>query len=535
MEHLSIATLVATFGGIGIFLLGMIIMTDGLRTLAGDAMRSALMRFTKSPVSGAVTGMLATVLLQSSNATTVAAVGFVSAGLLTFTQALGIIFGSNIGSTVTGWIVVLLGFELKLGTIMLPFIFLGTLLKLFSKGNGAFIGYTLAGFGLVFIGLDMMQEAMKGFEGIITPELLPSDTILGRFILLILGFVFTFFVQSSSAATATVLTLLYSGAVSFEQSAALIVGMDIGTTTTAALASIGGSANVKRTGFSDAIYNFVIGIAALFLITPFIDLWELMTGESIIENAEIALVAFHTVFNTVGIIIILPFTAQFAQLMKYLIPSTKPKYAQKLDKRLLEKDSTLALEIARSSVEEAYSAMLKHTDYLVGGLQYGERTDLPAMETSLDKIQEYVDSIDLAQKEDDVKWKKVISIIHIIDHMQRLLERCHEEEYKVKALQNLAGFEEYIDGFIRHNALLLELFASNNYLEAGNKAGEHYKEMKQELKGFKNIVVNHMVADEIDMHEGTKELEAIRWFLRVSHHIARISEYMSEAVLETGK
>lgn len=120
-------------GGLGVFLLGIIILTEGLRDLAGDAVRSALMRFTHSPLSGAVTGSITTAILQSSSVTTVAAVGFVGAGLIGFSESLGIIFGANIGTTVTGWIVVLLGFKLKLDSIMMFFILLGVLLKLFAK------------------------------------------------------------------------------------------------------------------------------------------------------------------------------------------------------------------------------------------------------------------------------------------------------------------------------------------------------------------------------------------------------------------
>ena len=122
-----------SIGGLGIFLLGMIVLTDGLHALAGNAMRNALMKFTRSPLTGAITGATTTAILQSSSATTVAAVGFVGAGLMSFSASLGIIFGANIGTTITGWLVVLLGFKLKLGTIILPVIFVGAILKLFSK------------------------------------------------------------------------------------------------------------------------------------------------------------------------------------------------------------------------------------------------------------------------------------------------------------------------------------------------------------------------------------------------------------------
>ena len=133
MENLTVLTIITTSGGLGLFLLGMLIMTEGLRSLAGESIRNALMSFTKSPYSGAATGAISTALLQSSSATTVAAVGFVGAGLMTFSGALGIIFGANIGTTITGWMVALLGFKLNLGTVILPFILVGVILKLFFR------------------------------------------------------------------------------------------------------------------------------------------------------------------------------------------------------------------------------------------------------------------------------------------------------------------------------------------------------------------------------------------------------------------
>ena len=162
----TIMSLSQVLGGIGIFMIGMIIMTEGLRALAGDRIRKALMHFTKTPTSGALTGAVTTAILQSSSATTVAAVGFVGAGLLAFPEALGIIFGANIGTTVTGWMAALLGFKLKLGTVILPFILLGAMLKLFFSDKIAATGYALAGFGLIFVGIEWMQGAMSGVESV---------------------------------------------------------------------------------------------------------------------------------------------------------------------------------------------------------------------------------------------------------------------------------------------------------------------------------------------------------------------------------
>ena len=243
-------TALQALGGLGLFLLGMIIMTDGLRTLGGDSMRAALMRFTHSPFTGAATGAISTAILQSSSATTVAAVGFVGAGLLTFPQSLGIIFGANLGTTITGWLVALLGLKLQLGELVLPLVFVGAILKLFARDKVSAVGYALAGFSLIFIGITQMQLGMSGMQGLITPDNLPEDTWLGRIQLVGLGVIATVITQSSSAGVAATLTVLYAGAIRFEQAAALVIGMDIGTTVTAAMAVIGGTIEARRTGLA---------------------------------------------------------------------------------------------------------------------------------------------------------------------------------------------------------------------------------------------------------------------------------------------
>jgi phosphate:Na+ symporter len=294
-------TIAEALGGLGLFLLGMIVMTEGLRSLAGNAMRAALMRFTQTPLSGAITGAVATALLQSSSATTVATVGFVSAGLLPFPHALGVIFGANLGTTITGWLVAIVGFKLQLDTVVLPLIFIGASLKLLAGEKYSKTGVAIAGFGLIFVGISTLQTAMGGFQGVLTPASLPGDAWLGRLQLVGIGIGVTLVTQSSSAGVATTLAALYAGAINFPQAAALVIGMDVGTTVTAVMATLGGSIAARRTGFSHVVYNLVTGAIALGLITPYLALWERLAPGQLVQNAEIGLVAFHSCFNLVGV------------------------------------------------------------------------------------------------------------------------------------------------------------------------------------------------------------------------------------------
>ncbi len=533
MENLSILTILKASGGLGIFLLGMIVMTDGLRSLAGDTMRNALMRFTRSPRSGAATGAVTTAMLQSSSATTVMAVGFVGAGLMTFSQSLGIIFGANIGSTITGWVVALFGFKLPLGTIVLPLILLGVILKLFFKDKISTFGYALAGFGLIFVGISLMQEAMSGFQGIITPENLPSDSWIGRLQLVTLGILSTLITQASSAGVAVTLTALYANAISFEQAAALVIGMDVGTTVTAAMASIGGSVNVRRTGLSHVIYNLFTGVMALFLITPYIYLWETLAEGALMQNAEIALVAFHTSFNALGVLIILPFTHQFAHLIEKIIPSKEPIFTEKLDKRLLQEPS-LALEAARISAQDEFIALLQHINFILGDMKYGKKSDLTLLQSALDKTHHYIDEINPKQ-EKHAKWKKLISLIHILDHAQRLHERCEEEEYRARLVQKSPDLHSEHQHLITGNNEIISAISSKRFSDARKYAQTNEKLIMKSMESYRNMITEQMAKDEINIPLGTSKLEADRWLIRVSHHIARITFHMEKAVLYTAK
>ncbi|MCG8585358.1 MAG: Na/Pi symporter, partial [Pirellulales bacterium] len=195
-------------GGLGLFLLGMTVMSEGLKSLAHDRLRALLSRFTRSPTTGAATGAITTAIIQSSSATTVAAVGFVGAGLLTFPQSLGIIFGANIGTTITGWLVAILGFKFKLGDAITPLILIGVFLRLFGSRRLSALGYALAGFGLIFVGIRMLQEGMQAFSGLVTPESFPDDTFTGRLLLVLIGVAITIVTQSSSAGVAAAMAAL---------------------------------------------------------------------------------------------------------------------------------------------------------------------------------------------------------------------------------------------------------------------------------------------------------------------------------------
>ena len=524
---------IQSLGGLGLFLLGMIIMTEGLQTLAGDTMRKALVRFTHTPLSGAITGAISTAILQSSSATTVAVVGFVGAGLMGFPESLGIIFGANIGTTLKGWVVATLGLQFQLGTLLLPLVFVGAFMRLFLRGRKAAAGYALAGFAIIFVGIDLLQQGMTGLEGLVTPASFPHDTWFGRLQLLLLGLSATLITQSSSAGVATALTAVYTGTINFQQAAALVIGMDVGTTVTAALATIGGTIGARRTGFSHVIYNCFTGIGALFLITPFSWLWESIAPGGLSRHAEIALVAFHTTFNVLGLIIILPFTAQFARLLERLFPENIPVYLQKLDNALLEQPS-VALTQAQVSLSHEFITLLQHIAAVLDNGNTYQRTDLVQLQNALEKIHAYVDLIHVREMAGS-DWERLVALIHALDHMTRLHERCAEEEYRAKIARDTQAFREQREIILKTIARIVEAVSKENWGSAAQQTEQMYQHLRDKEGTYRQAVISQMGSGEIDIPAGTRQLQAIRWLRRVSHHIARVSDYVSQSLLAAGK
>lgn len=508
-------------------------MTDGLRALAGSAIRAALMRFTRSPLSGAVTGAVSTAILQSSSATTVAAVGFVGAGLITFSASLGIIFGANIGTTITGWLVALLGFKLNLGTVILPVILVGTILRLFGNGRVANIGYALAGFGLIFVGISLMQQGMSGLTDIITPEALPADTLIGRLQLVALGILFTMITQSSSAGVAATLTALFVGAITFEQAAALVIGMDVGTTVTAVMASIGGSVAARRTGLSHVIFNLFTACGALILITPYTLLWEYLSPGALSSNAEIALVAFHTSYNTLGVMVILPFTGRFAHLIEKLLPAKKPSYTGRLGEGLLEQPA-LALTAVQASIHDELLALLRHVNAMLGDSLMGRRADLAELQAALDETYAYVDRIHLHETQ-GAEWERMLGIVHTLDHMQRLHERCEEEEDRAITARGSAELSDYGRTMVKTINGIFNDIETQSWIEAAERADKTAVYIHDQVEPLRQSILAKIASHEIDVPQGTGRLEAIRWLKRVSKHVARIMQHYGEAVLAAGK
>ncbi|QFT00346.1 Na+/Pi-cotransporter [Labrenzia sp. THAF191b] len=504
----------SALGGVGLFLIGMLLLTDGLKALAAQRMRDVLSRFTSTPLSGAVTGALTTAVIQSSSATTVAAVGFVASGLLTFPQALGVIFGANVGTTLTGWLVAVLGFKLDLGQIALPFVFFGAIARLAFRGRIALAGQALAGFCLIFIGIEHMKDGLDAFSGVVTPTDFPPDTLFGRLQLVLIGMLITIVTQSSSAGIATALAALGAGAINFPQAAALVIGMDVGTTFTAALATIGGGTMARRTGYAHVIYNVMTGFMAFFLLGPFQLVAGVLTGNG---DSQIALVAFHSFFNALGVVLVLPLARPFARLIEHLVPEKGSDLTSRLDPLVL-RDPHAAASLAGQTVTHLETLIIERLRNRLGAKSSAyEELDREDLAKAIAETRTYLDKI-IVPPNDRAFQEELKGLFHILDHLSRLLYRCDQQQ-RIDELS--------LDHRLKRLAGLLlgatDISTSQKDAKTQEKTLDRLRLlMRRQRRLNRDRLIAMAAADAVPAETVWLKLDALRWLHRVSYHLWRI-------------
>lgn len=369
-------------GGLGLFLLAVNMITDGLKLAAGNALRNILSKATRSPFRGILSGIGITSIVQSSSAVTVATIGFVNAGLLTLYQALGVVYGANIGTTTTGWLVAIIGFNIKVEAFALPLIGIGMILRLTGGDTRrAPIGLVLAGFGLFFIGIDVLKDAFEGLAANIDLQRFTADGVAGILLYLLIGFLMTVLTQSSSAAIAITLTAATGGVIGPYAAAAMVVGANVGTTSTAVFSVIGATSNAKRVAAAHVIFNVVTGVVALLLLPIMFGLTKSISNLFGLEDIPVVTLAlFHTTFNVLGVALMWPVTARLTKYLERQFISQeeiegKPKY---LDKTVAVSPSlalnALSLELGNiGNIARRMSKGAISTEKSVGKLMRSDR------------------------------------------------------------------------------------------------------------------------------------------------------------------
>ena len=408
-------------GALGMFLYGMNLMSGGLQKAAGSKMRSFLTAMTSNPFKGVMSGLGITSVIQSSSATTVMTVGFVNAGLLTLAQAVGVIMGANIGTTVTAWLVSLLGFKADISLFAVPLMALGFILSISKSDQRRHISELVMGFSLLFLGLSLMKESVPDLRE--TPEVLAfiqnwtSYGFGSVLIFLLFGTILTLVLQSSSATMALTLIMVNMGWISFEMGAAMVLGENIGTTITANIAAAVGNANARRAALAHTLFNLFGVCWALALFRPFLMLvgttitWlGLPNPMEIVHSADVAMTAdesmatlygismLHTLFNIFNTVILIWFVNVIVKIVSAVIKDKKSVDEDTVKLKFIDaghlSTAELAVGQARNEVVHFAEVSSRTVGFLRTAIEAGDAKEFEAVRQRLVKYEEIADRME---------------------------------------------------------------------------------------------------------------------------------------------
>lgn len=506
-------------GGIGLFLLGMSLMTDSLKAMAGESLRAWLGRFTGSPTKAMLSGIGFTLVVQSSTATTLATIGFVSAGVLSFAQAIGVIIGANIGTTSTGWMVALLGLKFSVSMVALPMVGVGALMKLLGRNTMGLLGLALAGFGLLFIGIDFLQESMAGVANQVDLGRFSGDTLLTQLLLVLVGIIMTILLQSSSAAITATLAALAGGAIDMPQALILVIGQNIGTVATAILAAIGATVSAKRTAAVHVVFNLGTAVVAFFVLMP-ATLW--LTQNSFLATWDDVLVIafFHTAFSAMGALIFMPFTHQFQLLLEKLIPEKiDAGHTHYLDDSLFSVPA-VAIGAAKHALCQTTAETFEQFIQACRGQILGTQISVGALDDSLARVDEYLQKMPVPQSQAD--QERLMALLQLVVYIRVIrddllngayidLLRTDLEDYLVRAVDQFEELTAFLYNMPKH--------LPSQFVDSFVAFGDNMKAQKNDVRLSiieQSAQTQHHASDALDM------IVARRWLDRLVKHTAKM-------------
>ena len=448
---MSILQIFTLFGAMGMFLYGMNLMSAGLQKAAGDRLRGFLSAMTSNPFKRVMTGVGITALIQSSSATTVMVVSFVNAGLLTLVQAIGVIMGANIGTTITAWMVSLLGFKADISILAVPLMLLGFLFTNSKKNQYKNIGELIVGFSLLFLGLSFMKDSVPDLKQ--TPEVLEFVKQWSGFgfwsvlIFLGIGTILTLILQSSSATMAITLIMLSMGWIPFPMACAMVLGENIGTTITANIAASVGNPAAKRAALSHTIFNVFGVIWALILFKPFLalvgkvitllgypnpaaDTFSISDPSAAEGTAALyGLSMLHTLFNLINTLILVWFTGLIAKVVTKLVKEPENKEEKAFRLRYIDAGPLATPELA---TEQAFKEIIHFAKISKNGLGYARAA---INENDPDKFEELRGKLVKYEEISDRIEYEIANFLNSVS-AEEISERT---SYMVKAMYKIIG------------------------------------------------------------------------------------------------
>ncbi|WP_173912718.1 Na/Pi cotransporter family protein [Acinetobacter sp. Marseille-Q1618] len=522
-------------GGVGLFLLGMTLMTNGLKDITGETLKHLFTQFTNTPMKALLSGIGLTILVNSSTATTVATVGFVNAGVMTFAQAMGVVIGANIGTTSTGWLVAFLGLKFSISMFALPFIGFGAMLHLVAKDRLKLFGLILAGFGMIFFGIAVLQEAMAGFSNRVDLSFLSADGFWAKLLLVAIGIVMTLILQSSSASITATLAALASGAIDLSQALYLVIGQNIGSVGITILSAIGASINAKRTVAVNVIFNLVAAIVAFVLLAPVL-LWLYQHISWLSRWDALVMVAlFHTAFSMVGACIFMPVLKPLEALVIRLLPEHSPSILNCLDEASLQVPivAIQAAETVQSHILfEIFNAL--HKAFRDGILP--DKSKLKQLDDIILHLEAYLEKITIAHNPE--LQQHFLAILRVMVYVRVLrsdlekidnaaLLRMHPAIFQL-ALDYSHILESYIEN-LSHLGEPTQIEKLRTELNALKKwASKHRTEIR-------NQVLEYTVLNQLNAAKSVELLAAQRWIERLIAHTYRFSNVLHESLVQEQK
>ena len=430
--------LLGLVGSLGFLLFGMKLMSDGIQKSAGEKLQRALSALTSNRFMSLLTGLVVTMIIQSSGATTVMVVTFVNAGLMTLTQSVGVIFGANIGTTITAWIVSIFGFNFNISSFAIPVFGIGYFLTLVRHGRYKNWAESIMGFGMLFLGL-------SGLSAVFTPDQvgwlfrINGDGFLAIMIGFIIGIIITAILHSSSAFSAIVITMAFNGLINWEMAAAMTLGSNIGSTIDAILAAIGKSTDAKRSAVIHVMFNVFGTTLALIFFHPFLKLVTICTPGGAHSNIAIRISMLHTVFKVISTLVLLPLQNPIVKLSQLLVkekPGSKSNHYKLVFATQFGKESITTYIIqAEKAVSDMSEKVLQIFDKVVKGItnrtpDYIEEVQEQAQfeENYLDEMHEQItnylvkcETLQLTEKQ----RLHVSNMIQIIDELEYASDSCY--------------------------------------------------------------------------------------------------------------
>ena len=510
-----IGQILTLLGALGLFLFGMKLMSESLQKVAGSKMRSILNAMTSSRFRGVLTGSLVTTVIQSSSATTVMVVSFVNAGLLSLTGAIGVIMGANIGTTVTAWIISLLGFKVSISALSLPLIGIFIPLMFSKKGKRKSWGEFILGFAILFIGLQFLKDSVPDVKS--SPEFFnflsnyTGHGYISILLFVVIGTIITVIIQSSSATMALTLVLCYNGVIPFEMAAAMVLGENIGTTITANIAAVVANASAKRAARAHSLFNIFGVIWILLIFHPYlrgIDYFiHKSTGISVLgdtsnplvqENMTIALSIFHTTFNILNTLILVWFATFIAKVATRMVPDKGSDEEFRLRYITSGYMSTSELSTLQAKKEIVVMAERVQKMYRLVPLLLVEKHD-KVYNGYLHKMEVYEDITDRMEieigkyitriSESDLSpegSKRVSAMLKIVDDLESVADSCFQMSKVIEAKnEKKVWFTQDLRDNLNELFALVERAMSNMMM---NLKGDYHKIDFEVARNFENEI-----------------------------------------------